>query len=213
MEQTTLKYLRVLIPGLIILFGLLPINDQLHSFGINLNNYEYNYIIIIALLLGAIYYQLNIQHLITRPSHYLITKNIFDKLITISSCKLSDKQKEFIWKNRFYINIFYNIIDNDESLKQKANIVRFNGIFWTTSADIFIISFLFTILYFYEILPSPNFMALSKVFVVFMTLGIILHIISVIKHIKLSNKQLKYIEQFLSSEVHKKINEILQRTS
>jgi hypothetical protein len=213
MEQKTLKYLRVLIPGLLILIGLLPIKSQIIILGISFNGLDYNYIILLAITIGAIYYQLNIQRIITRPSHYLITKNIYDSLLKIYSQNIDPIEKKNIWKNKIYMDVFYHIIDNDESLKRRSNLVYFNGIFWTSSADIFLISLIYWILYKFNFITSPNYGELTKALVIISFLSLFLHVISVVKHIKLSNNQLKYIERYRKSEVDKKFNELLQRTS
>jgi len=209
MEQTTLKYLRVLIPGLIILIGLLPIKNELIGFGVNLDGLDYNYTILFAITLGAIYYQLDIQRLITSPSYHLINKNIYDRLLKIYSKEIDAKNKKHILNDGSYMRVFYNIVDNDESLKQKANLVRFNGIFWTSSADIFIISLVYCCLYHYNIFIASNNIALSKALVIIMWAALFLHIISVRKHIKLGNSQLKIIDQLYKTKVESKIDAIL----
>ena len=83
MEQKTLKYLRVLIPGFIILIGLLPLQEQTENGITIVKSLNFNYMILLAVIIGAIYYQLNIQHIITRLSHYLIVTNIKEQLINI----------------------------------------------------------------------------------------------------------------------------------
>jgi hypothetical protein len=211
MEQTTLKYLRVLIPGLIILIGLLPIKNQLVGFGVNLDGLDYNYTLLFAITLGAIYYQLNIQRLITSHSHYLINKNIYDGLLKTYSKNIDDNIRKDILKKGSYMRVFYRIIDNDESLKQKANLVRFNGIFWTSSADIFIISLIYSCLYHFNVLTTTNNIALSKALVIIMWSALFLHIISVRKHIKLGNEQLKVIDQLYKNDVEMKIDSIINQ--
>jgi GH18 family chitinase len=211
MGQTTLKYLRVLIPGLIILIGLLPIKNQLIGFGVNLDGLDYNYTILFAITLGAIYYQLNIQHFITSLSHYLIVKNIYNRLLKTYSKDIDNKIKKYIWDNESYMRVFYNIIDNDESLKQKANLVRFNGIFWTSSADIFIISLIYMCLYHFNLLVTSNNAGVTKALVIIMFSALFLHVISVRKHIKLSNDQLKVVDDLHKSQVESKIDDLIKK--
>ena len=61
MEQKTLKYLRVFIPGFVLLLGLYPIYDHFYSEVLDVKGLHVIYISFISLLLGAVYYQLNIQ--------------------------------------------------------------------------------------------------------------------------------------------------------
>ncbi|MGV3586301.1 MAG: hypothetical protein ACO1OF_04805 [Adhaeribacter sp.] len=209
MEQSTLKYLRLLIPGLIFILGIYPIYNIYFSDLFGVKSIDFGYVTILALIVGGIYYQLNIQRIITKPSHYFITRNIRHSLINISGLTLSDFQKNKIRKEKKYMNIFYNLLDNDESLKRKAANVYFNGIFWTSTADSFLINFLFYFTYKYEAIDVPGGSKLSKLFLVLAFFSVILHIISVIKHINLSNEQFKYIKTHKTTEVNTKMNGIL----
>jgi len=209
MDQTTLKYLRIFIPGLIFLVGFYPIYNHYFSKLFNVTSIDFSYLTLLSLISGSIYYQLNLQHLITRPSHYFITKNIKKKLINISKINLTKVQEEKISNKRKYMHVFYNLIDNDESLKRKAAIVYFNGIFWTSTADSFLINICFHFLYRYKLTEVEKACELSNIFLLLTILSIVLHIISVIKHIILSNDQLDYIRTNKSDEVNLKLNGIL----
>lgn len=93
MEQKTLKYLRVFIPGLIILLGLYPIYDKLYSEIYKIEKFETTYVTFVAILFGGIYYQLNVRYLVTYISHRCITENILNKLITASRLTIDSKKK------------------------------------------------------------------------------------------------------------------------
>lgn len=205
MEQKTLKYLRVLIPGFIILIFILPASDQLLGQNIFIN-FEYEYLVILALIIGSIYYQLNIQHIITKPSHYFITNNIFNKLLKCLTDNISKEAKKKIKKERLYMQIFYKIVDNDETLKIRGEHVRFNGVFWTSSADTFIIGIIFFILYSINILIPSQEVNMSNFLLIIILLSLLLHIISVINHIRLSNSQLNYIQCHKKDAVNKEFN-------
>jgi hypothetical protein len=211
MEQKTLKYLRVVIPGLIILFGAYPIYQNYLGEAFDLNGIHITYVTFLSVLLGGVYYQLNIQRIITKPSHYIITKNILDKLIMAYGQPVNNQQRKTLKYKDAYMFAFYNVIDNDESLKRKGENVRFNGIFWTSTADSAIISLCFYFIY-KSMTEIPNYETLSEIFLIAFTISIVLHIISVNKHINLSNKQLDPIvnDKRLSDLIKSKFNEILQ---
>lgn len=209
MEQGTLKYLRVLIPGLIFLLGFYPIYDKYFSDLYKVTSLDFSYLILLSVIVGSIYYQINLQHLVTRPSHSFITKNIRKGLISISGLSLTGLQKKKIKKERKYMHVFYNLLDKDESLKRKTANVYFNGIFWTSTADSFLINTVFYILYKYKFTDMPKSTEYSTIFLTLAISSIILHLISVIKHINLCNDQLGYIATHYKSEVNTKLNAIL----
>lgn len=209
MEQGTLKYLRILIPGLIFLLGFYPIYNMYFSDIYKITSIDFSYLTLLSVITGAIYYQLNLQHIITSPSHVLITKNIRKKLISISAISLTDSQKKKVKKERKYMHVFYNLIDTDESLKRKTANVYFNGIFWTSTADSFLINIVFYFLYKYKFTELPKSIEYSKIFLILSIASIVLHIISVIKHINLSNDQLGYIRTHYQADVNLKLNAIL----
>ena len=209
MEQGTLKYLRLLIPGLIFLLGFYPIYDRYFSGLYEVKSIDFSYLTFFSVIIGSIYYQLNLQRLITRPSHYFITKNICKRLIMISGLSLTEIQKKKVKKERKYMHVFYNLLDKDESLKRKTANVYFNGIFWTSTADSFLINGAFFLLYKYMFVDFQLSYEYSQIFLVLAISSIILHVISVIKHINLSNDQLQYLETHYQSDVNTKMNAIL----
>lgn len=106
---------------------------------------------------------------------------------------------------------FYKVIDNDESLKRKGENVRFNGIFWTSTADFFFLSILFHFIYKYCYEDIANLVNYKKIFLYVAGVSLILHVISVIKHIILSNEQLNPIinDESMSNTIKDKFNEYL----
>lgn len=210
MEQSTLKYLRIVVPGLIFLIDFFPIYQQYFSGVYKVTTIDFSYLILLSLVSGSIYYQMNIQHLITRPSHYIITNNIKKHLIKISGLTLTKAQQIKISKKRKYMHVFYNLIDKDESLKRKTANVYFNGVFWTSTADSSIINFVFYFLYRCPFSNIPKAADYAKMCLILAGSSLLLHIISVIKHIVLSNEQLDYMSIHNREEVKKQINGILQ---
>ena len=213
MEQKTLKYLRIFIPGIIILIGLYPLltdyilNDV--DFG-KMNAFHFTIVTFISIIIGGIYYQLNIQRLITKPSHHFIQKNILNKLIKASEKEIDENSLKALKHKNAYMTIFYKIVDGDASLKKKSENVMFNGIFWTSTADIALISIFFFLFYkyFYQ-LKNFDTNQITLVCITIFFLSLLLHIISVFKHINLSNKQLDPMID--DSELNEKVNENLRK--
>lgn len=212
MEQKTLKYLRVFIPGFVLLLGLYPIYNHYYSEVLDIQGLHVMYISFISLLLGAVYYQLNIQRLITNPSHYFITKNILDKLISAYGKEVTKEQRKTLLYKEAYMTTFYKVIDNDESLKRKGENVKFNGIFWTSTADIALIFIVLYFIYKYFFQDIENVESIISFLLYTSIIAFILHLISVKKHINLSNKQLNPIvnDKELSSIVKERFDNILK---
>jgi hypothetical protein len=211
MEQTTLKYLRVLIPGMISYLGFFPVAKFYLGKLYDIGSLDFAYVTIFSLVIGALYYQLNIQLLVIQFSRYFIGRNLLNKLTAIYGKPTNSHQRNFLKKNNKYMHVFYRLVDTDESLKKKATNVYFNGIFWTSSADLFLLSGLFCVMYKWVFVQVENALLFSKIFYILVVLSIYLHIFSLLKHINLSNDQLGFIEIYKKAEVKKDFDAILQQ--
>lgn len=211
MEQTTLKYLRVFIPGIIFLLGFYPAYNHYFKDVYDAKSLDLTYVTYLSLIVGSIYYQLNVRYLIIYFSLKEIDRNISAKLIEIHG-NLTENQKKIVENDEvFPKNVLYRIIDNDESLKKRANNVYFNGIFWTSTADSVILSAFFAIIYRFLLPNVANAVILSEMFFTISIASFLLHILSVFKHIRLSNNQLDYIKTYKSAEVVQQINDFLHQ--
>jgi hypothetical protein len=61
MDQLTLKYLRIIVPGFALLFGIYPIYNEYFIHSKSLTVTDYGYLTLIAITLGAIYHITNLQ--------------------------------------------------------------------------------------------------------------------------------------------------------
>ncbi len=211
MEQTTLKYLRVLIPGLTFYLGVFPFVKYYFGDSYHIESLDFAYVTVFSLLAGAIYYQIDLQYLIIQPSRYFIHKNILNRLIAIYGKTVGSSQKTFLEKNEKYRHVFYHLNDSDESLKRKTNNVYFNGIFWTSSADLLVLSIIFWAFYKWAFPQVTDSALFSDLFLSLAMLSLVLHLLSVRRHIKLSNDQLGFIEIYKKTEVVKDFDAILQQ--
>lgn len=109
------------------------------------------------------------------------------------------------------MQVFYRLTDNDESLKKKTNNVYFNGIFWTSSIDLFVLCVTFWLAYRWAFPQVTDAALFSDLFLSLAILSIVLHVLSVRRHISLSNDQLGYIEIYKKTEVTNDFDTILQQ--
>lgn len=209
MEQTTLKYLRIFIPGLMFLLGTYPIYIFYYGEVYDVKTLHITYVTLLSVLVGSLYHYLNVRMIVTYLSHKCINENISDQLIKLHDKNLSREKKSFIKEDNKYMDVFYEIIDNNESLKKKSKNIYFNGVFWTSTADLLILSLFFGFLYLIFFSNIPFAKDLYELFFTISFLSIILHVLAVNKHIKLSNEQLNFISNIKRKEVKKLIDDIL----
>lgn len=143
MNKQLLKQLRFLVPGLIfyafhLFFGYitglwavhLPENWQEAAFSTT------------PLILAFLYYSLPIRNFSNKDFYEKINENIVKGILEISGP--THINKKYTWKK--ISPIFYHFIDKDPSLKSKSLDAYFNGLIWTTWADVRAISFFYIIL-------------------------------------------------------------------
>lgn len=212
MERKTLKFLRLLIPGFILIFEFLPMLDYLKiNYKIGIEWFAYSFLVIPALVLGGIYHIYEVRFTITNVSHRKIDLNITTSLLKIYNKNISQVEYNFL-KNRKMKHIFYNIVDKDASLTAKSQLVYFNGLLWTTTADLIILSTFSSLVYFVFglwIFHTTEVWFIGVGFAGIAALSVCLHFLSILKHYKLSNDQIEYIETHYQKELKEKIDEVL----
>jgi hypothetical protein len=167
----------------------------------------------LCIILGAIYYQLNVRSLLVYPSLKIIDSYILSNLKETYPGELTTRQVEFLKKDGRFKTILYRLIDNDESLKKKASGVYFNGIFWTSTADLFLFSALFFGLYRWVFVTVPNATVFSWMFFLVSIMSLLLHILSVITHVRLGKDQFKYVRNQRTKEAKEYTDVVLQQLS
>ncbi|MBA7664365.1 hypothetical protein ES703_72423 [subsurface metagenome] len=214
MELSTLKTYRKIVPGATFISFLIPaylfFTDQV--FEIDEAKFVFGgFGLVLAIIIGTCFSSLKIRSLRNKKTHTEIITNIKNKLIKNGLTRTVDaEEKKKVIEGRQLMNVFYYFIDNDESLKEKSKLVRDNGLFWTSTADVAILGCFFTWLYFLLILffgaePLLVFAGLSIGFIGLLS-GAILHPLSVRNHIVLGNEQLEFIFTNYKKELQDKIN-------
>ena len=208
MERKTLKFLRLLIPGLIVIFEFIPLLNYLKiNFKIGEGWFSYSYLVVLALVIGSIYHIYNIRYTVTNVSHRKIDLNIVTSLIKIYNKEITQEEYNYL-KDKRLLHIFYYFIDKDPSLTAKSQLVYFNGLFWTSTADLTILSALASIVYliFGLFIFQENTLWLVGIFLSGISLlAIVFHFYSILNHYKLSNDQIEFIETHYQKELKEKI--------
>lgn len=202
MEQKTLNYLRIIVPGGIFLVYavLLGAITKLYQ----LPNPDLDAIMksLFVLVIGAIYRFTPLRSWINRNHYDRVNENIRSRMVAMA--KLVDDKRRFTWKN--LRRVFYDIIDNDESLKVKGQRVMFNGLLWTSCADTTAIGILFLGYSLILIASHVNGAAYAAMaFFGFALLGFVGSVKSTEKHIELGNEQLDLMEEKYSTAIHDRL--------
>jgi hypothetical protein len=90
---------------------------------------------------AVLYYITPLRRWINAPHHTNVTERLRAGLVTISG--YPDSKNKYTWKK--LRPLFFSLIDQDESLKQKSKLAYANGAVWTSFADSTALSILFCI--------------------------------------------------------------------
>ncbi len=214
MELSRLKTLRKIVPGGAFLLFSFPMYKYATDNVFNLDDalaFPIEGIgAVLAFVIGTFFSSLKIRSVRNSKTHEQITDNIKSKLIAHGLTTEIEKSRiEKIKSSRQLMNIFYYFIDNNESLKEKAKLVRDNGLIWTSTADIAILSCLFCWIYFVLILffePELLFVSAGLIIgCIGLLSGAILHPRAVKDHIDLGNEQIEFIVTNHKKELQEKV--------
>lgn len=216
MTRTTLKFIRLFVPGLILVLEFLPLLKFAgQSYKINEGWLSYSFLTLIAIGIGAIYHINNVRYFVTNASHKRIDLNIMNSLLRLYTKRtLTQEQHNYLRDKKRLKSIFYFFIDNDKSLTAKSENVYFNGALWTSTADAFIISTFTSIVYIIAgtlILNQKEVWLWGILFGGIAIVAILLHVLTIFKHINIGNDQLEFIETNKLKELETKIDDILQQ--
>jgi hypothetical protein len=194
MEKKTLKIWRLFLPGIIFLLYSFPVlfksfkTNLIESLRNSLGEYLfYICILIIVIIFGVIYYIFGFRNIFWRKIVMSLHDNIrinfinyfqTNKAIINSIKNLNDSE---------LMSIFYKLIDDDESLRDKQNDVRLNGLILTGVIDAQLISLLFFVIYGFLCLEKK-----SSCYFYFLIASISLCLISELLKRKLIKKHFEY---------------------
>lgn len=206
MDKESLKRARHIAPGVIALACLLPLAtlQQIRDLASQLPDGTFVFLLpIAAMAIGGVYYVLNPRRLLWAPFVMKCHNNIHTKLFEPyqSDVLLSPFIGEITADQAR--RLFYRIIDNDESLKDQAQDIRFNGAVLTTIIDASIISAFFAATYaaIAVLLPSPQLWPYAVISIVSQPILRFLRRRAEQHHIELQGEQLAVISQHHSAKV------------
>lgn len=165
---------------------------------------------VIAYAIGMLYNVYCVRALFNRSSHKRITENITRRLLSMGrTTPITDEKRQALLAGGALMDTFYSLVDSRDSLKEKAKLVRDNGLAWSSMADIVVLGAVFACLYF----PLWLFTHYS-LFVYWAAISGVLALVSALlfhpqterRHIALSNEQLDFIQTQMENEVQAKVN-------
>jgi len=168
--------------------------------------------LVASYVLGAIYNLYCLRAIFNGKSHAKITTNIKQRILEIGrTVPFTDERKDQLLRGSELMDVFYSLVDSNDTLKERAKLVRDNGLKWSTVADVTVLGTMFAALY----LP----LWFTTGYALFMVWGLgaaavasiagaLLHPRTENKHVQLGNNQLDFIAQHLKDQVSQKVNSL-----
>ena len=214
MEKDTLKRLRLIIPGIIIFLLIIPgLTDNVNQLMdcVLLKNFKISDLLysLIFIIFGALYYILNLRWLVWQYFVRLVQDNIKDTILKACEIEMTSVNWYKLKSDRGLMNIFYEFVDTNASLLDKAKDVRFNGLIWSSCVDMTILFWLAGIIYtLFFFFTKDHYIFIALVSFWISSLSVIFSFVLTKRHISLSNKQLDMIIQQYSSQINDKIQSL-----
>lgn len=218
MSIRTLKFLRLIVPGFMILLVLVTIQKEDLSElskvlkGVDLSKKSAVFYVI-PIVLGAVYYALGLRNVFFERPIQAIQRNIRQRLVSEFDADpdISPHAQKLV-ENRNVIQVFYGFVDSNPSLTEKSNNVRANGLVLSSFADAAIISLLAALVYLALLVFSFSFYY-ALVFglcVAVCVLSRFLFLPRITKiHLDYSNSQIDFIITNLRNELREALKRII----
>lgn len=202
MTVANLKTLRLVVPGVLIVFYALILGwiTKLWDFSIpDLSKAPYSLSILIP---AGVYYMSPLRKVFNGPQHRKITEKLRIRLVEIGG--MTDHPEKYTWKK--LRPLFFSLIDNDPSLKEKATIAYSNGLMWTSYSDASILAILYCVpaIFFYWIGVDASLIAL----LLFIGISAVCYVgclIATRKQIEIGEEQLEIIDMKYKYDVEKRL--------
>lgn len=210
MARQSLKWLRWFAPGALFYLLTLPLVPALPT-GLTFSatlDFPLFQLPIAALIFAALYDVAGARLHSNAKFHSRIKINIEDQLWNIAR---SPAARPSAWTDRMARDVFYQLVDNDNSLTARSENIYFNGFLWTTSADLRAVSVLIFLFGAGMALAAPSNDAVRDGLLINAAAFGLSFLISEVltrRHIALGNEQLEYIETHLKSELSTKLKSL-----
>jgi hypothetical protein len=205
MNKEMLKTLRLLIPGLMIAVGCVaPLFFGTLHFAETIRTNEKLLLWLVPPAIGTLYYVLNLRRYFMEVPLERIHNRIKDALLApFTNHSVIGPASTQLRKGRTILNIFYQFVDNDKSLTEKAKSVYLNGLVLSSFADLRAITLLLLPVYLgaWMFAKNGDFRWYLLAAIVLNVVAVPLIKIATVKHIELGAEQTEFIVQFHVSEL------------
>jgi hypothetical protein len=214
MSGGTLSILRIVIPGTVVfIFIAALVSPDLNEQRLTLFRDWYTLALTVIIpVFGVIYGLLPFRGWIWQPPRDSLDNNLKTKLLEPLKEKFTDEEKKRLQEGKVLLHMFFNIVDSDESLKEKAGGIRLNGLICTSIADIiaigipgcacFIVGYIF--------LHRTHYIGFSIGILIFVVVGFLFALPRFTKfHKKLSDEQIDALVVNHKPKLYEKFKEYL----
>jgi hypothetical protein len=164
--------------------------------------------LIAAYVLGSVYNLLTLRAVFNGRSHARINANIKQRLLLLRTAPLTAQRREELLTNSELMDVFYVLIDSNATLRERAALVRDNGLKWSSIADAVVLGVAFSSLYLALYITTDY-----KLFgywcigsLVLALIGALLHPVAERRHVELSNSQLDFVANHLRADAERRLN-------
>jgi hypothetical protein len=155
-----------------------------------------------AVVLGVLYRFSGLRSWINARHHERVNENIRSSLVRISGHV--DDRSRFSWKK--IRRVFYKLVDDDNSLTVLSKRIMFNGLLWTSAADLTAISAIFLgVSLIAVVIGVAGAEICGIIYFAFALVGVIGSYLTTKEHVALGNEQLELIEQEYSAALAQKV--------
>jgi hypothetical protein len=205
MAISLLKFVRFVVPAVLILLFAKLLGFLTGWWTTILPDFEKSQYLPIVIIPAAAYYITPLRRWTNAPHHKRITERLRSSLVQISG--YPDREDKYTWKK--LSPLFYSLVDQDESLKQKSNLAFANGAIWTSFADSTILAVLFFLasMFLYWLGVEDAFLA-GMIFLLITAGSLAGSLVCTSKQIAIGTEQIEVIDFKYKSDVERRLNDL-----
>jgi hypothetical protein len=215
LSLTALNRARMVVPGILLILALYPlaqlVDPTLEWSELLQADLKGGIYLLITVALGCMYNYLPLRNISNRPYHTKVNINL--RVQALRALPQEERDiNSYRWKH--VRSIFYYFVDKDDSLKIQASRAYWNGLAWTTFADVRAIAGIFLVAYIvcYFVYDAMVFLFYAPVALVLFTVSFAFSAIATKRHIEIGNEQVEYILVHYSEALAEKLKQIAGRS-
>lgn len=203
MSLTTLKLVRLIGPGFLILAFAAMLGAVTELWNIPMPDYEKAIYAPSLIVPGLMYYITPLRSWVNNPHHKRLVERIRSELVSISG--FADRPDKFTW--RALKPLFFSLVDSDQTLKKKSELAYFNGAIWTTCADITALSLIYLLIAIamWFALVIEGALLAAGLFFGLAIIGLLGSLVTTRKQIDIASEQLDVIKYKYTTDVERRI--------